>query len=300
MGRYNPGKTTDESLYLKAYSGDFSRVDRSKGDPIVLRNPCLTLCWFVQPDLVATMLDEDSLSASGFLPRLLVCRTHAALRRIEGNAPGISDSVRAQWRQLIAAQLATFHAAPKPCHIEPTPEAKRLLDGFHNSIVDRHQTDLAERGHLCRPLCGTGLAHRCRPARRALRRGCGRPPPRTRNRAKRDSCRRMVCAQQLDILAKGRREAAERIETQVLEFLETNRERKRPRHITARDVLRARIVATAEAAHALLARLEGQGLLVGEGRAATARRSRPREFSGTSRTPCRSEGNDMKHITDPH
>ena len=67
MGRYNPGKTTDESLYLQAYSGDFVRVDRQGRDAVVLNRPCLALCWFVQPDLLATMLDEQSLSVSGFL-----------------------------------------------------------------------------------------------------------------------------------------------------------------------------------------------------------------------------------------
>ena len=85
LGRYNPGKTTDESLYLMAFhSGDPVRVDRQGRESVILNNPCLALLWFVQPDLLIKLFDEESLSASGFLPRLLLCRTNAAPRRIEG------------------------------------------------------------------------------------------------------------------------------------------------------------------------------------------------------------------------
>jgi hypothetical protein len=72
--------------------------------------------------------------------------------------------------------------------------------------------------------------------------------------------------QQLNLLAKGRRAAAEKVETAVLELLEANRERKRLDYVTARDVHRARIVSTADAARALLERMEREGLLTSEDR----------------------------------
>jgi len=264
MGRYNPGKTTDESLFLKAYSGEFSRVDRAKGDPVILRNPCLTLCWFVQPDLLATMLDEDSLSASGFLPRILVCRTQATMRRIEGDALGISDSVRAQWAQLVAQLLATFLSAANPFRIEATTEAKRLIDEFHNAIVDRCQFDLADvRSYAARYAeQAWRLAVVLHAALYRADAGSHSIDP--------DTARNAICitewfiAQQLDILAKGRHEAAEKIETQVLELIEVNRERKHHDYIRAREVERKRIVPTSEAARTLLARMESEVLLVGE------------------------------------
>ena len=114
LGRYNPGKTTDESLYLMAYSGDPVRVDRQGRESVILNSPCLALLWFVQPDLLIKLFDEESLSASGFLPRLLLCQTNAAPRRIEGEPQILSESVCGQWAQLIGDLLANFHAADKP------------------------------------------------------------------------------------------------------------------------------------------------------------------------------------------
>jgi len=66
------------------------------------------------------------------------------------------------------------------------------------------------------------------------------------------------------LLAKCRRAAATKLEDQVLELLENTRQRKGQDFITAREVHRARIMPTAEAAKALLARMEADGLLVAE------------------------------------
>ena len=70
--------------------------------------------------------------------------------------------------------------------------------------------------------------------------------------------------QQLDILAKGRRVAAERIEDEVLQLLANRWERQHLDYVTARDVHRARIVSTADVARKLLDRMECEGILVGE------------------------------------
>ena len=64
--------------------------------------------------------------------------------------------------------------------------------------------------------------------------------------------------------SKYSRKAAAKIEDEVLDLLAQNRERKGLDFITTRDVQRARIAANAAAAHALLARMESTGILVGE------------------------------------
>lgn len=72
LGRYSKNSMTDESLYLCGYSGDPVRVDRQGRDPVTLRRPCLGLLWLVQPDALDLLLNESSLSQSGFLPRCLI------------------------------------------------------------------------------------------------------------------------------------------------------------------------------------------------------------------------------------
>ena len=70
--------------------------------------------------------------------------------------------------------------------------------------------------------------------------------------------------EQLNILARSRRQVVEKLETEVLELIEAFQSRKSIDFITARDVHRARIVSSAPAAAALLAKMETEGLLIGE------------------------------------
>ena len=264
MGRYNPGKTTDESLYLSAYSGDFVRVDRQGRDAVVLNKPCLALCWFFQPDLMATMLGEQSLSVSGFLPRPLICHTDAVPRRIEGEPQILSESVRGQWTQLIADLLATFHAADKPTRINPSPDAVKILNDFHNHIVDRRSVDLADVGAFAARYAEN--AWRLSVVLHASLHGAqahAHPlDPETAANAVRVI--EWFAASQLNILAKGRHTAAAKVEEEVLELLKNNVQRKAQDFTSAREVHRARITPTPDAAHALLARMEHDGVLTGE------------------------------------
>ena len=264
MGRYNALQTSDESLHLSGYSGDFVRVDRQGRDAVVLHRPCLSLCWLVQPDLLATMLGEDSLSASGFLPRLLICDTRARPQRIEGEAPALPESIRAAWWQLVADLLANYHAAASPFRIEPTPAALACLTEFHNAVVDRRIGDLADVGAFAARYAEN--AWRMAVTFHAALYGAD-AHSRPLDAETAGNAVRVVewfAAAQLDILSKARRQAASKVEDEVLELISANRDRKGQDFTTAREVQRARIVATAEAAHALLARMESSGLLSGE------------------------------------
>ena len=264
LGRYNPGKTTDESLYLSAFSGDFVRVDRQGRDPVVLNKPCLSLCWLIQPDLLATMLGEQSLSTSGFLPRMLVCHTQAAPRKIEGISQALPESVRAQWAGRISDLLTTYHGAAKPYRIEATPEALALLHDFHNRIVDRRGGDLGDVGAFAARYAEQ--AWRLSVAFHAAFHGSdahAHPLALETTQNGIHVCEWFIAAQ-LEILAKGRRAAAEQLETKVLELLETRQERQHLDYATYRDVHRARIVASADAARTLLDRMEREGVLLGE------------------------------------
>jgi len=264
MGRYSATKSTDESFYLAGYSGDHVRVDRGSRPPVNLRRPCLGLLWFGQPDLIASMLGEDSLSASGFLPRNLISHSHAAPQRIEGEPEPISERVRANWSTLVTDLLATYRQ-PGVCHIlQPTPEARRCFVDYHNSLVERRKSELRDV---------TGFVARwCENAWRlavVLHAGLHGPDAHNHSLALETAANavRVVewfAAEQLDILARTRHQADTKVQDEVLELLETTRQRKGQDYTTAREVHRARITATPDAAKALLARMEADGLLVAE------------------------------------
>ncbi len=148
--------------------------------------------------------------------------------------------------------------------IQPTREARQRLVDYHNAIVERRKDDLRDVTGFAARWCEN--AWRLAVVLHAGRHGAeAHRHPLAFETA--ENAVRLVewfASQQLNLLAKGRRTAAEKVEAQVLELLETNRERKGQDFITARDVHRARIVPTADAALALLLRMEQDGIFTGE------------------------------------
>jgi len=264
MGRYSSNKSTDESFYLAGYSGDHVRVDRGSRPPVNLRRPCLGLLWFGQPDLVESMLAADSLRASGFLPRLLLCHSNAAPQRIDGEPEIISESILADWSNLVGDLLSSYHQPGTQHVLQPTPEARQRLVDYHNATVERRHAELRDV---------TGFAARW--AEQAWRLAVvlhaglhgaeAHTHPLDSTTAENAVCLADWFAnEQMDILDKGRQEAARKIEDRVLEHIQDRADRQKIDFTTAREVNRAHITVTAEAARALLARMEADGLLLAE------------------------------------
>src|SRR5208337_1143841 len=71
LGRHNSLGRADDTLYVKAYSGDPFRTTRISRKAVSLNSPCLSLLWFVQPDKLDSMLAADALMQGGFLARTM-------------------------------------------------------------------------------------------------------------------------------------------------------------------------------------------------------------------------------------
>lgn len=150
-------------------------------------------------------------------------------------------------------------------HVKAVPEARERLESYFNEIVDRRRAgELADVSQYASRWCEEA-------ARIALVLHAGLHGARAHNEPlDLDTAERAVrlakwfADQQLNLLAKGRRRAAEEIEDEVLQLIENRKERKGCAFVTARDVYRARIAASAEEARNLLERMEGSGILVGE------------------------------------
>ena len=94
LGRYNKLRRTDDTLYLKGYSGDFCRVDRTSRRSIVLNSPCLTLLWLVQPEKLDAMASVKSLTEGGFLPRVMMCEADGEPMPDSGAVQGIDPAAQ--------------------------------------------------------------------------------------------------------------------------------------------------------------------------------------------------------------
>lgn len=267
LGRYTKDRgQTDESFYLAGYSGDHVRVDRGSRPPVSLRHPCLGLLWFGQPDLVDTMLDTETLTAAGYIQRLLLCHSHAEPQPIEGEPETISQSVLTHWANLVTDLLSAYHRPGVHHVLQTTADARQKFVDYHNALVKRRKLELRDV---------TGFVARwCENAWRlavVLHAGlCGSDahnhPLELETAEKAIRLSEWFSNEQLEILEKGRRAARAKDEDEVMAlFDDFARHPKEPRdYVTARDVYRARITATPDAARALLDRMERDGLLVGE------------------------------------
>jgi hypothetical protein len=210
------------------------------------------------------MLAADSLRASGFLPRLLLCHSNAAPQRIDGEPEIISESILADWSNLVGDLLSSYHQPGTQHVLQPTPEARQRLVDYHNATVERRHAELRDV---------TGFAARW--AEQAWRLAVvlhaglhgaeAHTHPLDSTTAENAVCLADWFAnEQMDILDKGRQEAARKIEDRVLEHIQDRADRQKIDFTTAREVNRAHITVTAEAARALLARMEADGLLLAE------------------------------------
>jgi hypothetical protein len=136
-GRYGNGESSDEDIYLSAYSGDAISVRRVNRPPISLRRPCLTTVWMTQPDAARGFLGDERMTASGMLPRFLICDVKAEQEYEPEDWPEIQAPVIESWCTLIVSLLGYRSACAEPILIEADVEARSLLRVFNNRAVDR-------------------------------------------------------------------------------------------------------------------------------------------------------------------
>jgi hypothetical protein len=144
QGRYNKLNRTDESLYLKAFSGDPCVVHRMSREPIYLKSPCLSALWLTQPDKLQSLLDEKSLNEGGLIPRILPCHTNCEPREIGEDPLPIPVNVEKAYAGLIFGLLNAYRLAHEIYLINPTPEALRTLNDHHDAIVRQRRGELRD------------------------------------------------------------------------------------------------------------------------------------------------------------
>lgn len=259
LGRYSKLDRTDETIYLKAYSGDYCRVDRQKTpEPVILRSPCLAALWLTQADKVETLLAERGLTEGGLIPRLLICHTHAKPRPIIEAEAGIPARVSTTYADLIRTLLETYRLASEPRGIRCAPEAMSAMNAHYNAIVKRRCGDLRDVTTFAARW--TEQAWRIAVCLHAGLHGARAHE----HKLELDTAKRAIeladwfAAQQLEILSASREKARREIWDEVLSLLA-----RHPKGIRASDVYRARIVRNADEAHALLAAMEAAGELLG-------------------------------------
>lgn len=137
FGRYNSTGRTDESIFLKAWSGDHCKVDRKHSSPIILEAPRMASLLLVQPDKIDSLLNEKSFIEGGLIPRFLVCHTNAKPTPLPEVEPAIPSAVRDAYCEAVNALLRKFHNAGESFVVNPSKGAQNALRDYYNHVVKR-------------------------------------------------------------------------------------------------------------------------------------------------------------------
>lgn len=131
--RYGDGKHTQETVWLKSYSGEATVIFRKNGKPLHLTTPCMAVLFVATPDKVQELFRTPRLTSGGLLPRFLVCDPGARPVPLDANAPETMHTLASDVSQPYEAAIfaAThryrFSDSDDPDEISVIPAARRLL-----------------------------------------------------------------------------------------------------------------------------------------------------------------------------
>lgn len=133
LGRYGDRDHTNETLWLKGYTGEPHIVHRRHSDPIHLEAPCIAVLFVATPDKVHGLFSTKRLTDGGLLPRFLMCDPRARPQPISEDAATISrpltSAVSQPYESAVFAILerSRFSANDEPDIIDATPEARQVF-----------------------------------------------------------------------------------------------------------------------------------------------------------------------------
>jgi hypothetical protein len=130
--RYGDGRHTQESLWLKSYTGEATVIFRKNGKPIHLVATCLSVLFVATPDKVQELFRTSRLTTGGLLPRFLVCDPAARPVALKASADvkhTLPTDVSQQYEAAIFAALSRyrFSGAEYPDEIDMISSARGLL-----------------------------------------------------------------------------------------------------------------------------------------------------------------------------
>ena len=136
--RYGNGKHSQETLWLKSFTGDEPIVIfRKNGKPVHLVQPSLTTLFLCTPDKTQELFRNTRLTSGGLLPRFLTCfpaTRPAPLRATADVRHTLPTDVSQPYEAAIFAAIDRHRFSPAPDEIDMTGGALGLFIADWNSF----------------------------------------------------------------------------------------------------------------------------------------------------------------------
>jgi len=145
-GRYRNKATVDDSIYVKAYSGDPVRVSRVNRPSLKLESPCLTMLLLLQHDKLDILLSTSRLIEGGLMPRFLMARISCAPSHVGTEVVQIPPETVKAYDIAIRALVENFRDRTEAIVVVGTPSARKAIADYYNEIADRRANTLKDIG----------------------------------------------------------------------------------------------------------------------------------------------------------
>ena len=133
-------RLAQDSIYLRAFSGDHIRTDRLSRDGVKLEEPCLVCHWMMQPSIFRTLLRTRELIEDGLLPRFLLCVSSDQIPEYNPDNSGLNQETTNKWAKLCNEILTTYYQATAFFTIDFPRDVLMKFVHFKNAAI-RHMNN---------------------------------------------------------------------------------------------------------------------------------------------------------------
>lgn len=131
-------KNTNIDIYLKAYSGEPYTSDRAGRESVILKEPLLTFCLAIQPQVLREIMENDSFRGRGLLARFLYCVPESRVGSRQYQTRPIDPEAKKNYEELVKELLSLPDLGDFVDNtIKLSPEADKLSEEFNQWIEVR-------------------------------------------------------------------------------------------------------------------------------------------------------------------
>lgn len=129
-------------LLLKGFSGDSVEIDRIIREPLVMEEPCISVCWLCQPHRLEKFLSNDRLLEDGLLARFLVAHSQASMAPMHGDDGSVPVAAEDAYGALIEELFVVYGRNSKEQWVvDASAEAHEVLRDHYNQGAERCNAD---------------------------------------------------------------------------------------------------------------------------------------------------------------
>jgi Protein of unknown function (DUF3987) len=127
-------------LLLKGYSGDKAEIDRATKQPVILNQPCITVCWLCQPHRVTKFFGSERLMEDGLIARFLFVETKAGMPYMPEEDRTIPVSVINGYGAIMSELYDAYRGRGGQAEIvRISDEVYNIMRDYHNDCVRQLQ-----------------------------------------------------------------------------------------------------------------------------------------------------------------